>query len=169
MPRWMAILFLSANVCGVALAGSGKPAADDLTPVVVIQQVSVCGKLVESQWLDNPQQYHSTFEALFQGLISDSRPQPAPINFKTHAALLISMGQQRTGGYSVRLASDQIQVSDGRGKVSVKWITAKSGMVTIQMLTNPCLLLKVPRGNYRIVDVVDQNGNLQQTIAIQSK
>lgn len=133
---------------------------------MLIQQSSVCGKLTSSQWLDDAQQYHATFNAMFQGLISDSKPQPSVINFDSHAALLISMGQQRTGGYAVKLASQQMSVKGDRALISVNWTVAKSGMVTIQMLTNPCLLLQVPRGEYQVIDIVDQSGTVKQTITV---
>lgn len=103
---------------------------------------------------------------MFRGLISDSKPQPAVIDFDSHAALLISMGQQRTGGYSVKLASEQMHVKGGRAEISVNWTVAKSGMVAIQMLTNPCLLLQVARGDYQVIDIVDQSGKVKQTITV---
>jgi hypothetical protein len=105
---------------------------------------------------------------MFQRVISDSKPEPAPINFDNSAVVLISMGQQRTGGYSVKLASDFMEVKNNRGTIAVEWREVKPGMVAIQMLTNPCLFVEVPRGDshghYTSIDIVDQSGKTRATI-----
>ena len=169
MPPWFATLvILALHVSGCAMAGS-EDASNVESPtlkVSVHHQSATCGKLTESQWLPDQQRYESTFQAMFQGLVSDSKPQTKIINFDKYGMLFISMGQQRTGGYSIKLSSEQMQVKDGRATIEVNWVTAKRGMVTIQMLTNPCLLLLVPRANYRVIDVVDQSGTLRQSINV---
>lgn len=158
----VAILLLA----GKTLAVSGKPPESSLLPMIVHHKSATCGTLVESQWLSNQKEYEAVFQEMFKGLISNTKPQPAVIDFKNRAMLLVSMGQQRTGGFSVALASKQMDVANERATIRVQWKTSKTGMVTIQMLTNPCLLLEVPRGNYRVIDVVDQSGKVRQSITV---
>lgn len=166
MRQLIFTFLICTTVSGCAFAGAKVPIDDKLSTIVAIRQSTTCGNITTSQWLDNEKQYHSVFQAMFQDLISDPKPRPASIDFESHGALLISMGQQRTGGYAVKLVSRQMRISNGRAEISVNWRIAKSGMVTIQMLTNPCLLLKVPRGSYRVIDIVDQSGKVQQTISV---
>ena len=151
---------------GKVMAVSGKPPESEMVPIIVHHQSATCGNLSESQWISDQQKYESVFQAMFRGFISDSRPQPALVGFDKHAMLLVSMGQQRTGGFSVKLAAEQMEVSNNRARIKVHWQTAKPGMMAIQMLTNPCLLLEVPRGNYELIDIVDQSGKTRQSIAV---
>lgn len=164
------ILVLST---GNLLAGSGKPSDDarqikqpNIFTVQLQHQATVCGKLVKSKWIADQQSYEALFKELFSRQISTPRPQAAVVDFSKYAMLFISMGQQRTGGYSVKLASETMDVNNNRASVSVKWLVKKPGAMAVQMLTNPCLLLRVPRGNYQAVDVVDQVGRKRQSIAV---
>ena len=151
---------------GIVMAASGKPNESATLPVVVHYQSATCGSIVESHWLSSQQQYESIFQAMYEGLIADSMPQPVQINFDRQSVLLISMGQQRTGGYSVKLASAKMEVANERAKIQVQWNVKKPGMIAIQMLTNPCLLLEIPGGNYKFIDVVDQSGVTRQSFAV---
>jgi hypothetical protein len=168
-PAKMSLLVFLLSIAGEATAVSGKPPENDLFPVIVHHKSATCGTLVESQWLSDQKEYEAVFQAMFKGFMSDTKPQPATIDFDNKAMLLVSMGQQRTGGFSVTLASKQMEVADERAKIQVQWKTSKAGMVAIQMLTNPCLLLEVPRGNYTVIDVVDQSGKVQQSITVDQK
>ena len=157
------ILFL---LSGDVMALSGNPENTSSLPVTVLHQAATCGTIVDSQWISAQQPYEITFQSLFQGKISSSNPEPATVDFSKNGVLLISMGQQRTGGYSVTLAVDQMQISDGRAKIQVVWNTRKPGTMAIQMLTNPCLMLEVPKGNYSVIDVQDQVGNTRMSISV---
>ena len=163
------ILFLivSLHSSGV-LAASGKPEDDKKLEVTVHYLSATCGSITESQWIADQQQYELTLAALHKGTISDSTAKFPVVDFDRYGVLLISMGQQRTGGYSVKLASNEMNIVDGRGKVRVQWNTKKPGMITIQMLTNPCLLLKVPKGDYSAIDVLDQLDNIRTSVAVTS-
>lgn len=163
------ILVALLLLAGESLAVSGKPADNESFPMIVHHKSATCGALVESQWLSDQKKYEAVFQAMFKGFIADTKPQPAVIDFKNRAMLLISMGQQRTGGFSVTLASKQMEVSNNRATIRVQWNTSKPGMVTIQMLTNPCLLLEIPQGNYKVIDVVDQSGKVRQSITVDQK
>lgn len=158
-------IFLSQSVAAGGRAANDEQTTLSAMKIVVHHRSSTCGGLTQSQWLPNQQVYESTYKALFQNLISDSKPDPAIINFASHAMLLVSMGQQRTGGYAVKLASDQLQLENHRAKISVDWVHPPAGMMTIQMMTNPCLLLQIPRQDYQFVDIVDQSGKVRQTIS----
>ena len=166
------LLLLLFN-CPAVFASSGKP--KEMEPqaavpakIIAHHYSSTCGNIIESQWLSSHEAYEASFKAMFQRVISDSKPEPVSINFDVSAMVLISMGQQRTGGYSVKLASELMDIKNNRATIAVQWREAKSGMVTIQMLTNPCLFVEVPRGgsygNYTIIDVVDQAGKTRVTI-----
>ena len=141
-----------------------KPQEQKLEHVEVVHQGSTCGALSQSQWLTEQQKYEVLQKSLMSNVIAGNASNFPAIDFSRRSLLVISMGQQRTGGYSVRLASSQLDVVNDRASVHVNWISPKPGMITIQMLSNPCLLLSLPKGNYKFVDIVDQTGKIKQSL-----
>ena len=74
--------------------------------------------------------------------------------------LLIEMGRRSTGGYSVTLGSHAAQVSDDTVVIHVVWNVPDTGAVLAQVVTSPYLLLKLAKGDYRRVVVVDQENEI---------
>jgi len=160
------ILFLVVSFCVLAAQGILLAAPGNQLQITTRYQSAICGTITESQWIDDQQHYEMIFQALNQGLISNSKPKPPSIDFSRDGVLLISMGQQQTGGYAVKLASNQLEVANDRVKIQIEWITKKPGMMTVQMLTNPCLLLEIPRAGYDTIDVIDQSGNVRVSVSV---
>jgi len=149
----------------LVLAVSGKPTEEPLS-VRKLHQSTTCGSVAVSQWITTPAQAEKVYKQLFHGVITDTQPKPPDTNYSTHALLLVSMGQKTTGGYSVTLASEELKLLNAHAQLSVHWTEAKPGMITIQMLTNPCLLVDVSRGAYEFIDVVDSSGKVRQSIEL---
>ncbi len=71
--------------------------------------------------------------------------------------VVIEYGQRPTTGYHLAVS----RVARARGSeltLNVTLLSPPPGAVTAQMLTAPCVVVGVPRGNYRLVRVVDQSG-----------
>ena len=160
------VLVLAVSCCVLPVQGTLHAAPGEQLQINSIYQSAICGTITESQWLANQQQYETTYQALNQGIISDSKPKPVPIDFSRYGVLLVSMGQQQTGGYAVKLASSQVEVANGRAKIQVNWVTKAPGTMTVQMLTNPCLLLKIPGTDFDVIDVIDQSGKVRVSVAV---
>jgi hypothetical protein len=70
----------------------------------------------------------------------------------------VSMGQKPSGGYGLRLISEHLEISSETARVSLQWLEPKTGTAQIQALTYPCLYLKIAKGNYSRLEIVDQEG-----------
>jgi hypothetical protein len=70
----------------------------------------------------------------------------------------VNMGQQPSGGYGLRLMSESLEISSDTARVSLAWLEPKSGTAQIQMLTYPCLHLRIAKGDYTRLEIVDQQG-----------
>jgi hypothetical protein len=71
-------------------------------------------------------------------------PPPAPaVDFSREAVLLIAMGQRPSAGYGLNLAGEAT-LRDGVLTVPVDWREPPPGYLRAQVVTSPCLLLKVP-------------------------
>jgi hypothetical protein len=73
----------------------------------------------------------------------------------------VDMGQQPSGGYGLKLLSDKLAVSGQTASFALQWVEPKPRMGQIQILTYPCLYLKIAKGNYTRLEVVDENGVVQ--------
>ncbi|PVV27524.1 MAG: hypothetical protein B6D79_01960 [gamma proteobacterium symbiont of Ctena orbiculata] len=73
----------------------------------------------------------------------------------------VNMGQQPSGGYGLRLLSDRLEISSNRARVTLEWLQPKPGSVQMQALTYPCLYLKIAKGDYSQLEIVDQDGEVR--------
>ncbi|MCG8065855.1 MAG: protease complex subunit PrcB family protein [Candidatus Thiodiazotropha endolucinida] len=78
----------------------------------------------------------------------------------------VNMGQQPSGGYALRLISDKLEISSDTARVALEWLQPKPGSVQIQALTYPCLYLKIARGNYSRLEIVDQEGVVRHHLSL---
>jgi hypothetical protein len=70
----------------------------------------------------------------------------------------VDMGWRPSGGYGLRLMSEQLEISSDTARVALEWLQPKAGSAQIQALTYPCLYLKIEKGNYSRLEIVDQEG-----------
>lgn len=80
------------------------------------------------------------------------------IDFTANGVLLIWMGLQPSGGYALELMADRAAVEDHTAVVPVRWIEPPKGAMVIQMLTNPYLMIRLAKGKYDTIRVIDGNG-----------
>jgi hypothetical protein len=76
----------------------------------------------------------------------------------------VNMGQQPSGGYALRLKSNYLEISSDTARVALEWLRPESDSVQIQALTYPCLYLKVAKGDYTRLDIVDQKGQVRYSL-----
>jgi hypothetical protein len=73
----------------------------------------------------------------------------------------VNMGQQPSGGYGLRLISERLEISSDTAKIVLEWFQPKPGMIQTQALTYPCLHLKLAKGDYSRLEIVDQTGRIR--------
>jgi hypothetical protein len=76
----------------------------------------------------------------------------------------VDMGQQPSGGYGLKLLSDKLAVSGQTASFALQWVKPKPGMAQIQILTFPCLYLKIAKGDYIHLEVVDEEGTVRHSL-----
>ncbi len=101
-----------------------------------------------------------------QSSAGDTPPATAASGAGDQDALLlaISRGTQPTPGYSLTL--DGAHRRDRTAVVSVQWHVPAPGAVLAQMVTDPCLVVALPRADFQRVEAVDQNGELIGRLAL---
>jgi hypothetical protein len=85
-------------------------------------------------------------------------PALPEIDFSEYGLLLIWMGRQPTGGFALELMADEAKIEKRTAVVPVRWIEPQKGAMVIQMVTNPFLSIRIAKGGFDRIEVVDPTG-----------
>ncbi len=75
------------------------------------------------------------------------------IDFNRWHVLYISSGQQPTAGYSLTLAEPAFTVQQNRALLNVVLNRPAPDAMVAAVITHPCMLVKLPKGNYTTIEV----------------
>ena len=155
-PGLAILVVLALQGCaGILSAESGA------VPVEPVYANGQCGGLdqPEAVWIADAEDWRRWYGQATR-LRMESPPPPA-MDFSREGVLLIAMGQQSTGGYGLSLTGEPATVRDGVLTVRVEWREPLPGYAQAQVMTNPCLLAKLPDGAFSRIRIVDQDGRLR--------
>ena len=74
--------------------------------------------------------------------------------------LLVEMGQKPTAGYGLGLAEMPARLVGTTLEIPFRWSEPAPGAITAQVLTSPCVLLRLDAGEARSVRIVDEQGRV---------
>lgn len=152
---------LLALVALPLLGAEGKGcAADREVPVTVIRGGARCGAEAPTV------RRLATPEALAAALPAGIGEAAPAADFEGAAVLLVAVGQRPTAGYEVELAAPRAPVKDGVALVRVAVRAPPPGAMVAQVLTNPCLVVALPRAGLGEVKVADAAGALLGEVAL---
>ena len=143
----------------LALQGcAGAAGSDEALPVASVYASSQCGSLnrPEAVWIADTEAWRRWYAQVMS--LRMEPPPPPTVNFSREGVLLIAMGQQTTGGYGLSLTGAPATVQNGVLTVPVEWREPLSGYAQTQIMTNPCLLAKLPEGAFSRMRIIDQDG-----------
>ena len=146
----------------LALQGcAGTAGSDEALPVASVYANSQCGSLnrPEAVWIADTEAWRRWYMQVMS--LRMEPPPPPAVDFSREGVLLIAMGQQTTGGYGLSLIGRSAIVQNGMLTVPVEWREPLPGYVQTQVMTNPCLLVKLPGSAFNRMRVVDQDGRLR--------
>ena len=163
---------LSKRLLGVALAAlvaagceeTVRPAQTGKT-VTPVYQGRHCGRTAAASrvtWIQDQAQLDDVFQKMRRTTIGSST---APdVDFTAYALILIELGQRPTAGYQMRLASQRMVMDKGDGLITFSVETP--GSYAAQVITSPCLLVSVPRGDYRSVRAISTDNAISVRTAV---
>jgi hypothetical protein len=150
-----------AMVSVAACADNHKMVAQSAITVDVLQAGIQCGGNavdVNARWIENATELESFSRQRNLAIVD--------VDFSKSMVLLVEMGEKPTLGYRLGLAQPEAQVIEGHAEVILEWQEPPKGMMVGQMMTSPCILLKLARDHYQEVRVKDRLGNQKVTLSI---
>lgn len=151
-------------LCGLCIlwimtgCATETPQAESVSsvPVAVLFSGNQCGgpdPLFSAVWIAAPSDAPPLHLAKIGG--NGGKLQWDPEN---EGAVWVRMGRRPTGGYGLSLLSAMARVADGAASIRIEWREPPPEMFVAQVITSPCLILKVPRSGIRVVHIEDQDG-----------
>ncbi|MBI3546412.1 MAG: protease complex subunit PrcB family protein [Gammaproteobacteria bacterium] len=102
-------------------------------------------------------------------VLSARLPNSTPADntvLKNERVLIISMGMRPTAGYLLNLASARAPLNGPVLNIPIVWREPAAGSMVAQVITQPCLMLAVEKGEYSEVRAMDQNGVERARLAL---
>ena len=158
---WVVIMLTIATLLPPACVHMSKPGASTmLVRLAVLRSGNMtdnANRLPGGIWISGQKQLAAIVSRLQQGQILTKDIVLSEIDFNEDGVLLVWMGQKNTGGYALALMADHADINNDDVRVPIRWIAPQKGQVVSQMMTHPFLMVKMTKGLYAKVIVIDQN------------
>ena len=89
--------------------------------------------------------------------IGISKPEADAIKLSQNVVVAVWMGQRPTAGYKMMLVDNLAQIEGNVAIIRLAVKTPKPESRVAQVVTSPCLLLKLPKANYNIIKLLSQD------------
>ncbi len=151
---------------GCREAAMTPDAAPVRLPVKMVWAGNQCGghsPVPSAQWIDGPEALEA---ARFQRSVVRSALERDPMDWTRFGLVWIGMGQKPTGGFGLGLMASEAVVRQGVAVVTVQWRRPPKGAYVTQMITSPCMAVKLPRGDYQEIVIEDQVGRVRARVGL---
>jgi hypothetical protein len=169
--QWLFVLFLIVTISGCANPSGRAFAGQEIDAVVIFSSLAGegSGHSPGAEWIADEKGLLSLMDKINRQKIGgSSMPLPA-IDYEHEGVLLIRMGRKATGGYGIELASDKVYVRDRTAIVTTRWIEPAKDAVLTQIITSPCLMIKLAKVGYTSIQVVDQKGLVRAETSVEMR
>jgi hypothetical protein len=118
-------------------------------------------------WITEPNLYQRTYQRLGKNTIDSQQKKPPPsVDFSREGILFVSMGQKPTGGYLLDLVKPSVGIIADTAILHLEWFKPPPGAILPQVITSPCILLCLPKGDYSRIQVMDQTGRIKLQVKL---
>lgn len=148
------------------LAACAAPKEDDETgaevlPAELLQNALLCGGDLRepgARWIGDA----AALAARYRHIDGEQVFRP-DLDFERYGVLLVTMGERPTTGYRLNFLAQQhrVWVRDGTLRVRLAWQTPPPDSQQAQVITHPCLLLRLPERDFTDIRILDQDGSVR--------
>lgn len=164
MMSFFCLAWIALSGCTHANAPGGFQPLD----AEIIHKSTTCGKMSDmpnALWLTDKAKLATIFDKMNRRRIGGSLPDwGETFNFNEFGILFVHMGRKPTGGFHLEYIPGHAYVSGQTATVLLKWMTPAADDMVTQMITHPCLMLKLPKADFTRIEILDQHGKLKAAI-----
>ena len=88
------------------------------------------------------------------------------IDFSRYGVLSVEMGAQRTTGYGFDTKAVSAYMTGTMAVITLVWHRPDPGAHNAQIMTSPCILLRLPQKSYNTIRVMDQQGLIITSVTL---
>jgi hypothetical protein len=152
-------LLLAGCQQGVDIPGPGQDRMT-VTSLYAGQQCGYHRQQPRVTWLDDRQQLAAVIKRIQGDTLARADTLP-DADFDHEIVLLVEMGEKPTAGYRIEIGEPgSVTVNDATMRLVLDWLEPAAGDMLAQVVSSPCLLLKVARGAYQSVQILDRRGKV---------
>jgi hypothetical protein len=149
-------------IFGCVNAPSGAAADAKGVTIEPVHSGSVCSgspRAPRAVWINSHQELKRHWQRMLSHRLGAGEPSMPQVEWDAYGIVVVHMGQKTSGGYRIELAQHHYRLHADSAMVSVNWVEPPAGAIAAQMITSPCLLFKIQRGDYHSVVIIDQYGH----------
>ena len=124
---------------------------------------------MEAYWISSEKQWDDILASV-PALMLEILPEPATgrpdVDYSKYGVLLIRMGEKPNGGYRLALMSEYAQIENREARIQVHYSEPEPDGIYTQAFVYPHLVIKMEKGAFDRIAVVDQNGSVILRISI---
>lgn len=147
------VLFGGLTACITQTAGTDVPAVETISKST---QCSFYKKEGKAIWLDNEESLTAEWEKISAQGLALSKTKAPEVDFTREGIVAVFMGQRASAGYHLTMEPQTPIVAEGIASLNLHYISPPEGAMSAQVMTSPCLLLKLEKGAFRKIRIVDQ-------------
>ena len=166
-----ALCLLSAAACSRS-ARSGTETVSFASAALVllhgVQRGIGVSKSMEAIWVSDEKKWSDLLASVpVETLEILPRPAVGPdIDFKKYGVLLIRLGEKPNGGYGLALAADEAGIENREAKIQIRISEPEPDGFYTQAIVYPHLVVKMEKGAFDSIAVIDQDGAVKLRLSI---
>ena len=158
----------------VGIAACAAPRNDETTreialPATVLRTGQYCTPASDgwkSTWISSPQSLRAKIAQCSANRVGIAAGNVPEIDYTRHGVLVVEMGRRRSGGYGFDPEGVTGWVTGRTATVELGIRQPAEGARVTQALTAPWVMIQMPRGEYRNIEVVNQHAQLLTKIEL---
>ena len=149
---------------GVATGGAAASPPPTLGGAVQLSAGSHCGRTERTPratWVSSAEELSRLMARRARDRIGGAPPSLPAVDPARERVLLVEMGERPTAGYALALAEPGFEARKVGARLTLDWIEPPPGAYVAQVITSPCLVVRLPLRELGRLEVVDRRGRLR--------
>ena len=158
--RWIIVLFLGSLWACSQLPAAALKSPTMNVPITVVYEGNQCPcdqSELQVKRLTRQSEIDGLVQQGSRNTIGLSKQQAPQVDFSQDMLVAIWMGKKPTTGFQLRLDKEVAEIKNNRAVIQLNLTEPKADeTMTGQMITSPCLLLRLPKGGYNTIELLSQ-------------
>lgn len=163
MKKLLILILCILIFSGIACSGAANKGGLFYIDAEVVYRSTQCNgpeNGPSAEWILNDKDLSLVYGRLRRHIIGPSVSAPPDVDFFSNLILLVDMGRVPTSGYGIDLADSTVKITGRTAEIKLSWKEPAPESIQTQVITSPCILIKLPKAGYDAVTLTDQKGRI---------